>query len=127
MLLIGVLNLYSAFSAVLQRKVQPQNAIELCCNAATGVIVILSLGFFSCRIPEYMSEIKESIGFLIDTNKAKNLIGVGEVSDLGRIEKKDVVYLTACGGLHFKRGFILSIAGSLLTYGLLISNLNISV
>ncbi|GFY70657.1 hypothetical protein TNIN_321071 [Trichonephila inaurata madagascariensis] len=40
-----------------------------------------------------------------------------------RMEKKDVIFMSACGMVHFKRSFLLSAFAALFTYGLLLMNL----
>ncbi|GBN16418.1 hypothetical protein AVEN_256448-1 [Araneus ventricosus] len=81
-----------------------------------------------CRIPDYMLEIKKTIGSFIDERvKPDSFHGSEEIFHLCRIEKKHTIYLSAYGGIYFKRGFLFSALGAMLTYGLLISNLNFKV
>ncbi|GBN74686.1 hypothetical protein AVEN_220274-1 [Araneus ventricosus] len=123
MLLIAILNLYTALSAVLQLEILPYKVVGLCTRAFIGVVIFLSLCFFSCRVPKYMMEIQATMGSLINKHKPKSFT---EIFLLHRIEKKDVVYLSTYGGIYFKRSFLLSAFGTLLTYGLLISSLKFS-
>lgn len=44
---------------------------------------------------------------------------------LKRIENEEVVYVSVCGLFHLTRNVLLTALGAVLTYGLLITNLNI--
>ncbi|GBO28955.1 hypothetical protein AVEN_220796-1 [Araneus ventricosus] len=122
-LLLSVLHLYTALSSISQLEIPLHSVMELCNNAITGAAVLFSLAYFSCKIPEYMSEIKTSIGSLIDKHEFNHSNGVKDLLILHRIQRKETIYLSACDAIYFKRNFLLSVYGALLIFVLLISNL----
>ncbi|GFT11318.1 uncharacterized protein TNCV_1144141 [Trichonephila clavipes] len=124
MLLGSFFNIYTALSNTLQEEVPSYDWIELGSNASTGTIIIFSLTFCCSRIPENMLKIKTSLGLLIDKHQFKYRNGNEELKCLKRIEKKDVIYMSAGDVVDFRISFLLTAFGSLLTYSILIVNLN---
>ncbi|KAG8199640.1 hypothetical protein JTE90_009471 [Oedothorax gibbosus] len=92
-------------------------------------IALISLTNFICltlmssRIPEELSEVKTIAGVLIQNHKVKTKQKNEVLFLLNRIEKSEIIHLTACGLMEFERSFILSALGNVLTYGLLVFNL----
>ncbi|GBM91935.1 hypothetical protein AVEN_97204-1 [Araneus ventricosus] len=125
LLSICFLNLFSVLSAGLQFEIAAHHMVEMCSSTATGIIILFSLAFFCCKVPEEILEIKTALGSLIDKQQFSYLKGVKDVFLLHRVEKKDVAHLSACGIIDFKRSFLPSAIGALFTYGLLITNLKI--
>ncbi|GBO28956.1 hypothetical protein AVEN_220797-1 [Araneus ventricosus] len=123
--LLSIFHLYTALSSIFQLEIPLHSVMELCNNAITGSAVLSSLAYFSCKIPDYLSEIQTTIGSLIDKHEFKHNNAVKDLLILYRVEKKETIYLSACGAIYFKRGFLLSVYGALFTYGTLISGLKI--
>ncbi|GIX77751.1 hypothetical protein CEXT_413331 [Caerostris extrusa] len=96
---------------------------ELSINTLTGIVILTSLTFCCSKIPELMIKIKIAVAVLIDKHEANDLIGSKEVRLLKRMEKKEIIYMSACDMIYFKKGFLLSACGTLFTYGLLIVNM----
>ncbi|GFY40616.1 uncharacterized protein TNIN_13861 [Trichonephila inaurata madagascariensis] len=122
-LLSSFFNLYSALSISLRQEVSMYLIVDISSSVFTGVFVITSLTICNSKIPEYMLEIKTTIGSLIDKHKFDNLINRKEIDVLERMEKKDITYMSAWGMVNFRRSFLLTSFGALFTYGLLLVNL----
>ncbi|GIY69702.1 uncharacterized protein CDAR_219891 [Caerostris darwini] len=114
-LLICFLNVYNALSTGLFPQQSRYSRIELTITTCLSVVIVLLLNYFCVNVSEYMLELKTSIGSLIDKCNFNDLRSVKKMFLLYRIEKKDVIYLTACGAIQFKRGFFLSFMGALFT------------
>ncbi|GIY16070.1 uncharacterized protein CDAR_126231 [Caerostris darwini] len=97
--------------------------VEMGSNAFTGVVLISLPTIYCSKIPECMSKIKITLRKLIDRLRLRHLDRVREICLLERMEKHDIVYLTACKMVDFKTSLLLSSFGSLFTYGLLVLNL----
>ncbi|GFQ83073.1 uncharacterized protein TNCT_193751 [Trichonephila clavata] len=117
-------NLYTTLSFAIHWQPSLQHILVTCSNVCTGIVIIFSLTLISDRIPEYISEIKTTTGFLIDNYNHHRLKELETIVVLKKFKKKEVVYLTAGGVVYLKRSFILSAFGALFTYGLLVMNLN---
>ncbi|GBM43065.1 hypothetical protein AVEN_126155-1 [Araneus ventricosus] len=122
-LLHSYFNLYSALSVVLNGKIMIYMFVELGCNVFTGIVLLTLLTIYSSKIPNYMKKIKNTVGFLINKHEQSNLRNEKEIRILKRMEQKEIMYLSACGMIDFKKSFLLTAFGTLLTYGLLIVNL----
>ncbi|GFQ69499.1 uncharacterized protein TNCT_616441 [Trichonephila clavata] len=122
-LLSSFFNLYSALSFSLIEEVPLFLWVDISSSAFTGVFVIISLTMCNSKIPEYMLEIKATVGSLINKHKFGNLMDRKEIEVFERMEKKDIIYMSACGMVHFRRSFLLTSFGTLFTYGFLIVNL----
>ncbi|GIY87560.1 uncharacterized protein CDAR_224521 [Caerostris darwini] len=97
--------------------------LELCVMASTGVVILTSLILFCSIIPESMIKIKNTLAALIDTHQVSDLTLGREIRLLERMEKKEIIYLSACDIVCIRKEFLLSAFGTFLTYGLLIVNL----
>ncbi|GFR17005.1 uncharacterized protein TNCT_415481 [Trichonephila clavata] len=124
MLLGSFFNIYTALSNTLKDDVPSYYWIELGSNASTGTVIIFSLTFCCSRIPENMLKIKTTLGSLIDKHQFKYQNGNEEMKCLKRVEKKDVIYMSAGDVVDFRISFLLTAFGTLLTYSILIVNLN---
>ncbi|GFT80513.1 uncharacterized protein NPIL_242691 [Nephila pilipes] len=122
-LLSSFFNLYTSASTGLQFKIPPQSLVELTCTTFTGVVIIFSLTVCSSRIPEYILEIKKTIGSIIDKHQFSNLYEQKGMTVLKRIEKKKTIFLSAGDIFEFKRSFLFSAFGTAFTYGLILVNL----
>ncbi|GFY67212.1 uncharacterized protein TNIN_432591 [Trichonephila inaurata madagascariensis] len=116
------LNFYTSLSNYYQPEVPPQFILEAVCNAFTGVVIITSLTVCLSKIPENMVKIKATIGSLIEKYQWK-MNGGKEIYFLERLEKRDIVYFSACDIVYFKKSFLLTAFGAVFTYGLIIVNL----
>ncbi|GBO45833.1 hypothetical protein AVEN_41516-1 [Araneus ventricosus] len=122
-LLGSFFNLYVVLAYSRYEEVPSCMIVELVVNAFTGVGIISFLIICSSKIPENMLKIKETASLLIDKYQL-NIMNKGKaICILDRIEKKNVIYLSACGMIDFKKSLLLTAFGSLFTYGLLILNL----
>ncbi|GFS99966.1 uncharacterized protein NPIL_589561 [Nephila pilipes] len=122
MLISGFLNFYASISNYYLPEVTPHFVLEAVCNALTGVVIITSLTLCSSKVPENMLKIKKTFGELIEKYQLmKN--SEKEIYFLERLEKRDVIYLTAWDIIYFKKSFLLSAFGSVFTYGLIIVHL----
>ncbi|GFT18991.1 uncharacterized protein TNCV_3212261 [Trichonephila clavipes] len=119
-LMSSFFNLYSALSISLRQKISLNLMLDISSSALTGVFVITSLTIFNSKIPEYMLEIKATIGSLIDKHKFGKLMNRKEIEVLERMEKKDIICMSACGMVNFRKSFLLTAFGTLFTYGLLL-------
>ncbi|GIY87563.1 uncharacterized protein CDAR_224551 [Caerostris darwini] len=122
-LLNGFLNLYLVLSYSLQQEVVFIMILELFIFALTGVLLLTSLILCCSGIPEYMIKIKSTLAALIDRHQVSDLTLGREIRLLERMEKKEIIYLSACDMVYFRKEFLLSAFGTFLTYSLLIVNM----
>ncbi|GFY70652.1 uncharacterized protein TNIN_321021 [Trichonephila inaurata madagascariensis] len=115
-------NLYTSLSLIRLAKNPVSSQIELAITCLTGVVMIFSLTLCSSRIPEYMQEIKWTFGSWIDRHQFDHLKGVKEMYIFHRMEKRDIIYLSAGDAVYLKKSFLLSAFGTVFTYGLIIAN-----
>ncbi|GBO07305.1 hypothetical protein AVEN_220405-1 [Araneus ventricosus] len=123
-LLNGFFALYTVLSFSLDNDFLPYMMVEMGCNAFSGVFLLSSLTVFASGIPHYISEIKNTSALLIEERQLSEFNRDKEIRILERMEKKDLIYLSACGIVDFKKSFLLTAFGTFLTYGLLIMHLN---
>ncbi|GIY87557.1 uncharacterized protein CDAR_224501 [Caerostris darwini] len=97
--------------------------MELYVFALTGAVLLISLTLCCSRIPESMIKIKSTIAALIDKYQVSDLTSGREIRMLERMEKKEIIYLSACDMVYFRKDFLMSAFGTFLTYGLLIENM----
>ncbi|GFQ87639.1 uncharacterized protein TNCT_514051 [Trichonephila clavata] len=116
-------SMYDTLAYSLRQDVPLYLKVDISSSAFTCVTVIVSLTICSSKIPELMLEIKATIGSLIDQHKFGKLMDSKEILVFERMEKKDIIYMSACGIVNFKKDFLLSAFGTLFTYGLLLINL----
>ncbi|GFQ71055.1 uncharacterized protein TNCT_249981 [Trichonephila clavata] len=122
-LLSSFFNLYSALSVSLQEEIPLYLMVDISSSAFTGVFVIISLTIYNSKIPVYMFDIKATIGSLIDKYKFGKLMNREVLGVFERMETKDIIYMSACGMVNFRKSFLLTSFGTLFTYGLLLENL----
>ncbi|GBM99395.1 hypothetical protein AVEN_16059-1 [Araneus ventricosus] len=123
-LLCCFFNLYVALTYGIGNKLTSNDIIiEFVTSVFVGIAGITLLVIYSSQIPENMLKIKASAGYLIEKYQL-SVFNSGKVyCTLDRIEKKEVIYLSAWGVVDFKKSFLLTAFGALLTYGLLILQL----
>ncbi|GIY87562.1 uncharacterized protein CDAR_224541 [Caerostris darwini] len=122
-LLNGFFNLYLVLAFILQQEVSFAMIVELFVFAATGVVLLTSLTLCCSKIPDSMIKIKSTLAALIDRHQVNDLSVGREIRLLERMEKKEIIYLSACDMVYFRKEFLLSAFGTFLTYGLLIINM----
>ncbi|KAG8199642.1 hypothetical protein JTE90_009473 [Oedothorax gibbosus] len=118
--------LYITLSYFLKLTSQPIDTavlIEVSGDALINLTNFICLTLISSRIPEELSEVKIIAGKLIHKHKFKTKQLDEVLFLLNRIEKSEIIHLTASGLVEFQRSFILSAFGALLTYGLLVFNI----
>ncbi|GIY78645.1 uncharacterized protein CEXT_720041 [Caerostris extrusa] len=114
-LLNGFLNLYLVLSFSLQEEVVFIMILELFILALTGVLLLTSLILCCSGIPEYMIKIKSTLAAIIDRHQVRDLTLGREIRLLERMEKKEIIYLSACDMVYFRKEFLLSAFGTFLT------------
>ncbi|GIY20885.1 uncharacterized protein CEXT_523931 [Caerostris extrusa] len=122
----GFFTIYSAIEYGLNNNGEDLRIyyIELSSNVCTGTLLLCSISICSSRIPEYLSEIRTTSEFLLDKLQSDNFPDRKSLILLKRIERKQIIFLSACGFVDLQRSFLLSAFGSLVTYGILISSLH---
>ncbi|KAG8179463.1 hypothetical protein JTE90_021027 [Oedothorax gibbosus] len=103
----------------------PVLALEMAVTSLTGIIILVSLTLYGSKIPESLLKIKETAGMLLVRNakqKFKHGIGTETMYLLRRIEKSEIIHLSACGMMEIRKRFLLTAVGGLCTYGLLLLN-----
>ncbi|GFT52976.1 uncharacterized protein NPIL_616611 [Nephila pilipes] len=123
LLISGFLNFYASISNYYLPEFLIYFALEAVFNALMGVVIITSLTLCSSKIPENMLKIKKTFGKLIEKYQLKKN-SEKEIYFLERLEKRDVIYLTAWDIIYFKKSFLLSAFGAVFTYGLIIVHLS---
>lgn len=89
----------------------------------SGACMIFAQAVFGSLIPENLREIRDTAANLIEIH-GKELDSRSKIYFyLKRIERKDIVHLTACDMINVQRHLLLSCFGALLTYGLLLINM----
>ncbi|GBO02607.1 hypothetical protein AVEN_107510-1 [Araneus ventricosus] len=117
------MNLYGALDLSLGKEIPLSLHVKYAIDAFIYSIVIVSLIIYSSEIPEAIQQIKETAGRLIEKNHLSTLSRGKDASFLERLEKKNVIFLTAGGMADLKMSLLMSIVGAFLTYGFLILNL----
>ncbi|GIY78646.1 hypothetical protein CEXT_720051 [Caerostris extrusa] len=79
--------------------------LELCVMSSTGVVILNSLTLCCSRIPESMIKIKNTLAALIERHQVSDLTLGREIRLLERMEKKEIIYLTAYDMVYFKKNF----------------------
>ncbi|GIX73458.1 uncharacterized protein CEXT_89551 [Caerostris extrusa] len=97
--------------------------VDLACKIVTGFLMVYPLILYCSRLSESMCRIRETAACLIDQYQFDNFQGKRISFLLERIEKKDIIYLSACGMINLKRSFLLTAVGAIFTYGILIYSL----
>ncbi|GIY69714.1 uncharacterized protein CDAR_219971 [Caerostris darwini] len=97
--------------------------VDLACKIFTGFLMVYPLILYCSRLSENMSRIRETAACLIDQCHVDYFQGKRILFLLERIEKKDIIYLSAYGMINLKRSFLLTAFGALFTYGILIYSL----
>ncbi|KAG8183275.1 hypothetical protein JTE90_006469 [Oedothorax gibbosus] len=88
---------------------------------STSSLSICAVVLFAARIPESMQEVKQRHQRFLENIVLKSSQR-DEVIQL--VIDREVVVMSAGGFVQFQKSFILSVFGALLTYGLLILQLN---
>ncbi|GFR29073.1 uncharacterized protein TNCT_131341 [Trichonephila clavata] len=104
-------NLYGTLADSLRQEVPLYLKVDISSSVFTYVVIIVSLTVCSSKIPEYMLEIKTTIGSLIDKHKFGKSMDSKEILVFERMEKKDIIYMSACGMVDFKKNFLISLLG----------------
>ncbi|GIY69713.1 uncharacterized protein CDAR_219961 [Caerostris darwini] len=97
--------------------------VDLACKIVTGFLMVYPLILYCSRLSENMSDVKETAAGLIDQCPFEYFQGKRILFLLKRIEKKDIIYLSACGMINIKRSFLLTAVGAIFTYGIIIYTL----
>lgn len=95
---------------------------ELIYNFVSGMIIIVIYTTCCSKISENSIKIKETAQKQLNKKGFRNLLPQNILIHLKRIEREDILYISACGMFHFTRGFILTTIGITLTYSLFLIN-----
>ncbi|GBM66792.1 hypothetical protein AVEN_136159-1 [Araneus ventricosus] len=117
-------NSYIVLSELLQLKIEPFILVEICTFSIMDLVFATGLTICCSMIPENMLKIKTTAGILLDRYQLYDVIKEKEIHILKRIEGKNIIHLTAGDMINIKKSLFLSYSGTLLTYGLLIYNLD---
>lgn len=104
---------------------EPYTVIIFLRHSTRSIVAIVALTIYGSMIPEHLAEIRNIVRDFLNCKGCNKLISKENLFYLHRIENQDVVHISACGLLFISRRFLLSIIGLMLTYGLLIINLEI--
>lgn len=91
-------------------------------GGSCGTLFVLCL--YSSLIPHHMSRIKWDIGVCIDKIKPNCTFENDDLMLLKRIEEKNAIHVKVGGFVIIEKSFILSVAGVLFSYGMLLININ---
>lgn len=89
-----------------------------------GCEILISLTLCASLIPEYLQNISTTAGQLIE-KFSPDFHNSLFMLYLKRMEEKRIICISSCGMIHLKKKFMLSAAGVILTYELLIINLKL--
>lgn len=120
-----ICNIASIFPAIyLSMEMLPGNVpIEMFAQLIVGVILITTQTVCASLIPENLKEIRKTATRVITKLSEKRTDYRNVLYHLTRIEKKEIICMTACGMIQFDKYLILGVFGTILTYGLLIINI----
>lgn len=103
---------------------RPVYLTEIIFNCVCGILMLVSYTLCCSIIPEQLDEIKKTSRDLVRICGCNHFIFREITFYLSRIEKEDIVNISACGLFELRRGFILTAIGTTLTYDLLIISFN---
>ena len=89
------------------------------------ILIVFSYTVCSSSISENIMKVKRTAKKFLNNHTCGHFTSQRNIYYLKRIENEDVVYLSVCGLICLKKGFLLSALGAIFTYGLLIINLNL--
>ncbi|GFT70371.1 uncharacterized protein NPIL_247131 [Nephila pilipes] len=124
MLLSSFFTIYTGLSHMLKEEVPSYFWVELGSNTVTGTVIIFSLTLCCSQVPKNMLKIKMSLGLLIDKHQFRYPNEKEQIKVLKRVEKKEVICMSAGDVIDFKISFLLTAFGTLFTYSVLIVNLS---
>ena len=94
-------------------------------HIACSILIVLSYTLCGSSISESMMEVKRTVREFLNGCNYQNFAEQQSIYYLKRIESEEVVYISVCGLLYLTRSFLLTATGAIITYGLLIINLNL--
>ncbi|KAG8197539.1 hypothetical protein JTE90_007275 [Oedothorax gibbosus] len=126
-LVISLLNLFISISTLLIESTDVATILawEMLVTSLNGSIILLTLTLQAAKIPDSLTKIKETARTLLVKHSKHNFqngITKETMYLLRRIEESELIQLSACGLIEFKKSFLLSAVGGLSTYGLLVLN-----
>ena len=90
-----------------------------------NIIIIAMYTISSSLISENMMKIKRTVKEFINRYFCKRPDTEEYLFYLKRIENEEIVHISVCGLFYLTRGFLLTALSAILTYGLLLVNLNL--
>lgn len=118
---VGVFTFLS--SALMFPMMSFTSRLLTCVNGFEGCCMILAQVLYGSLIPGRLKDIQITSGRLIEKHRLYLPSHSKLLFFLKRIERKEIIYMTAGGLINVERNLLLAIWGSLLTYGLLLINL----
>lgn len=112
------------YDTLLQKEllIQARFFTRVIFNGLCGFLIMVLYCISSSMIPEQLTEIKKTATHYLNKYGDNISIPRSVIYCLKRIEKQDVVYISACGMFSINRQFILTAVGVTLSYDLLIIN-----
>lgn len=107
----------------LKRNLIFSEVTEFVGNFIAAGVAILALAVCGAQNPEKMRDIKITTEKYINTYGGHYYTRPKILFHMKRIEKKEIIYVTACGVITFERRLALSLFGCMFTYGLLVINI----
>ena len=123
--------LHGVFSAILRlslNKFQSYDygyAMMVIYHFSCSILIAFSYTVWGSRISENMMKVKRTATEFLNDYTFGHHASQQNIYYLKRIENEEVVYFSVCGLFCLTKGFLLSALGAILTYGLLIINLNL--
>lgn len=118
--------LYSILAALLLpgSQVLPPSVILHAFNISlASSYMIIALNLCASQVPGHMEDIRNEVSNLAMVHKSQQPFDRNVPFLIDRIEKKDIIYISACGMIDFRKSFFISAIGSFFAYGLLIINM----
>lgn len=120
------MTLNSFFILVLLKEWYFRVVLEISIYTTLGTTLLIALSLCGSLIPDGLMEIRETYEDLIERYE---YLGTNNelLVRLKRLERKEIIYMTACGIINIRRNLIFSVFGTLLSYGLLIINISYEI
>ncbi|GFY38432.1 uncharacterized protein TNIN_43971 [Trichonephila inaurata madagascariensis] len=97
---------------------------DILCNSVSALICLISIFWIPGEVPIQMEKFNQVIRKKFELRACLNI--VQENLSLERVLCEEKVFvLSGCSLVHFRKHFVLTVLGTILTYGLLIMNLDL--
>lgn len=116
----GIFNILLKFSL---DKIYKSSLIMSIYLFACSIVMIIAYTLCGLMIPKNFMRIRETVREFLNRYGYRPFVTKQNMFLLKRMESEEIVYISVCELFPLTRGFILSALGTVLTYGLLIINL----